>query len=262
MIKIYKLYTDASKKNDYAVMAGVVLGEKNKPLCEFIIKSDSSIATDKLERKAMFIGLEVALEMGIKDLEVNSDNLNNINIFLGKNKNPKENISYEEQEIINKFNSLKFTYIARNMNLYANALTNLPYNIEYLGNVMSGYHGINRAKNRFYSRLKIGINEDKRKNPNQRKTRASVYTKLKTSKEILEHMSKQEVYTEKDMKRINKMFNQMFFCLNEILIQRNSEIKDVVGAYYYFLENTKIKKSLYPEWVKYNIKNEKIKINI
>ena len=50
---IYNLYTDASKKNDYAVMAGVVLGEKNKPLCEFIIKSDSSVATDKLERKAI-----------------------------------------------------------------------------------------------------------------------------------------------------------------------------------------------------------------
>lgn len=258
---IYKLYTDASKKNDYAVMAGVILGEKNTPLCEFIVKSDSSISTDKLERKAMFIGLEIALEMGIEEISINSDNLNNINIFVGKNKNPKEKISLEEEEIIKKFKFTDFNYISRNMNLYANALTNLPYNIEYLGNVMAGYHGINRAKNRFYSRLKIGINEDKKVHPNQKKTKASVYTKLKTSKDILEHMSKQEDYTDKDLKRINKMFNQMFFCLNEILIQKNSQIKDVIGAYYYFLENTKIKKSLYPSWVKANDTSEKYKLN-
>ena len=133
------------------------------------------------------------------------------NILYIEYKNPKEKISESEIKTIEQFKSVKFKYVSRNMNLYANALTNLPYNIQYLGNVMSGYHGINRAKNRFYSRLKIGIIEDKKTNPNQRKTRASVYTKLKTSKEILEHMSKQDFYSEKDMKRINKCLIKCFF---------------------------------------------------
>lgn len=255
---IYQLYTDASKKHEYAIMAGVILGEKNRPICEFIIESDVSVSTDMLERQAMFMGLEIALESGIKKIAVHSDNLNNINIFLGKNKSPKEKISEKENEIMSRFESLHFKYVSRNMNLYANALTNLPYNIQYLGNVRAGYHGINRAKNRFYSRLKIGIHEDKIINPHQKKTKASVYTKLKTSKEILEHMSKQDSYNEKDMKRINKMFTQMFLCLTEILIQRESSIKDFNGAFYYFLQNTKIKTELYPEWVEQNTK-EKIK---
>lgn len=259
---IYQLYTDASKKDNYAIIAGVILGEKNTPLCEFIIDSDSSISTDILERKAMFTGMEIALEAGIENIEVHSDNLNNINIFLGQNKNPKEKISELEKETIDKFKTIKFKYVSRNMNLYANALTNLPYNIQYLGNVMAGYHGINRAKNRFYSRLKLGISEDKLANPHQKKTKASVYTKLKTSKEILEHMSKQDVYTEKDMKRINKMFTQMFLCLTEILIQKQSHIKDFMGAYHYFLENTKIKRELYPEWVEKDKSKEKIKFTL
>ena len=58
---IYQLYTDASKKDNYAIMAGVILGEKNKPICEFIIEADSGTSTDILERNAMFIGLEIAL---------------------------------------------------------------------------------------------------------------------------------------------------------------------------------------------------------
>lgn len=258
----YQLYTDASKKNEYAIMAGVILGEKNRPICEFIIQSDANISTDMLERNAMFIGMEIALEAGIENLAVHSDNLNNINIFLGKNKSPKEKISDKEKSIIESFKSVSFEYVSRNMNLYANALTNLPYNIQYLGNVMSGYHGINRAKNRFYSRLKIGIHEDKVTNPQQRKTKASIYTKLKTSKEILEHMSKQDSYNEKDMKRINKMFTQMFLCLTEILIQKQSAIKDFNGAFYYFLENTKIKTSLYPDWIEKPKTEEKIKFTL
>lgn len=255
---IYKLYTDASKKNEYAVMAGVILGEKNKPVCEFIIQKDINISTDILEREAMFEGIEIALEAGIEKIIIHSDNLNNINIFLGVNKNPKEKISEKEIMIMKKFKEIHFEYVSRNMNLYANALTNLPYNIKYLGNVKAGYHGINRAKNRFYSRLKIGIHEDKKTHSHQKKTRASMYTKLRASKEILEHMSKQEIYNEKDMKRINKMFNQMFLCLKEILIKKESEIKDVYGAFYYLLENTKIKSSLYPQWIK-KPKEEKCK---
>jgi hypothetical protein len=255
----YQLYTDASKKNEYAIMAGVILGEKNRPVCEFIIHSDINISTDMLERKAMFVGMEIALEAGIEKLVIHSDNLNNVNIFLGKNKNPKEKISENEITIINSFKSIDFKYVSRNMNLYANALTNLPHNIKYLGNVMSGYHGVNRAKNRFYSRLKIGIHEDKKTNPQQKKTKASVYTKLKTSKEILEHMSRQDNYNDKDMKRINKMFTQMFLCFSEILIQKQSAIKDFNGAFYYFLENTKIKSSLYPDWVEKSKTEEKIK---
>lgn len=78
---IYQLYTDASKKDNYAIMAGVILGEKNKPLCEFIVHADSTVSTDMLERNAMFIGMEIALEAGIEEIEVNSDNLNNINIL-------------------------------------------------------------------------------------------------------------------------------------------------------------------------------------
>ena len=217
---IYKLYTDASKKDDYAVIASVILGEKNTPICEYISKENPNISTDMLERKSIFMGLEIALDAEIEEINVYSDNLNNINIFLGKNKNPKEKITEYENNIINKFKAINFFYTPRNLNLYANALTNLPYNIEYLGNVKAGYHGVNRAKNRFYSRLKIGILEDKEKNPHQKKTRASIYTKLKTSKEILEHMSKQINFSEKDMKRVNKMLVQMHLCLTEILKEK------------------------------------------
>lgn len=258
---IYQLYTDASKKNDYAIMAGVILGEKNRPICEFIIRENPEVSTDTLERNAMFIGMEIALQAGIKQLIVHSDNLNNINIFLGKNKTPKEEISDREKSLIKSFDSLNFKYIRRNMNLYANALTNLPYNMSYLGNVRAGYHGVNRAKNRFYTRLKIGAENDKINNPHQRKSKTSAYTKLKTAKEILEHMSKQENYTEKDMKRIHKMFLQMLKSMTEILAQKQSEITDIHGAFFYFLENTKIKSSLYPAWITKPNKLEKIKMS-
>lgn len=258
---IYQLYTDASKKNDYAIMAGVILGEKNRPICEFIVKENPEVSTDMLERNAMFIGMEIALQAGIKDIMIHSDNLNNINIFLGKNKTPKDEISDKEKLLIKSFKTIIFKHIPRNMNLYANALTNLPYNMNYLGNVRAGYHGVNRAKNRFYTRLKIGAENDKINNPHQRKTKTSAYTKLKTAKEILEHMSKQEVYTEKDMKRIHKMFAQMLKSLTEILQQKQSEITDMQGALYYFLENTKIKSSLYPDYIKKPLKEEKIKMS-
>ena len=54
----------------------------------------------------------------------------------------------------------------------------------------------------------------------------------------------------------------MFLCLTEILIQKQSAIKDFNSAFYYFLENTKIKSSLYPEWIEKPKTEEKIKFSV
>jgi ribonuclease HI len=62
----YKLYTDASKRDRFAVIAGVILNEKNKPIIEFV-KEDSMLSTtNDLEKKAFLLGLNLAKEHGVK----------------------------------------------------------------------------------------------------------------------------------------------------------------------------------------------------
>lgn len=259
----YHLYTDASKKEKMAVIAGVILGEKNRPLCEFVIEQNIQSSTESLERNAMFVGMDIALQAGISHLKIHSDNLNNIKVLSGISKNPKEIITEEQKEIMNKFKNIQFVHVARSMNLYANALSHLPFNIKYFGNTMVGYHGVNRAKNRFFSRLKIGIMADKNKIIGTIKPQTSLYIKLKTSKDILEHMSTRDDYNEKDIQRINKIFKNMFLYFSEILNLKKVVINNISDGFYYFLQNTKIKSEIYPDWLEIpHKKDNKIKITL
>lgn len=237
----YYLYTDASKKDNLLSYAGVILNSKYEPLCEFVFTENNlSVTIDSLERIALFHGLKIAESMNIKNINVFSDNLNNINIINKININTNKPLLKEEEELINKFNLINFKYISREKNLYANALSKLPYNIFSLGNVNNAYHGINRAKNKFYCRLK---NIPEPSFGKQLKSKGSLSLKLNSLLLNLYYISSKDEQTDKDILRFNKMFKKLYLIFIEL--NSNNVKIDLRNDFLLFLKDKNIKESFY-----------------
>lgn len=148
----YKLYTDASRRTNLngeplCTIAGVLLNNKNKPVFEFSLKVDNHTSSDALELMAFEVGLSLANQAEVKNIICYMDSLNCVKKI---NRNIK---NFQNNEVKIE----KVEHISRKFNIYANALAKLPFNIEYFSSVKLAYHNLNRSKNRFYHRLKEGL---------------------------------------------------------------------------------------------------------
>jgi hypothetical protein len=150
--------------------------------------------------------------------------------------------------IINEFETFEINHLKRKYNLYANALSQIPFNVSIMGNVRWVYHSVNRAKNRFYQRLKYGIEYDISVNSIQKTTKASAYTKIKAIKEILEYLSSKNSLSIKEIKKVDKMFNKLYFLFHELLVKKNLDLNENPKALLEVIKLCKIRKEIYPQW--------------
>ncbi len=208
----YKLYTDASQKEGFSTIAGVIVDEKLRPIVEFVKQEIHTNKTNELEEKALILGLQIALDCNIKKIICFSDNLNNINKINNKRDNVFENVKI----YFDCFENIVFQHISRDENLYANALSNVPFNKTRRGDVLGAYHAVNRAKNRFYRRLKYGVDFDKQNNLKNKKTKASPMLKLKITKEIIFHLKNRSSLSNKESKTLIRLEKQLFELFMEI----------------------------------------------
>lgn len=150
MSKHFKLYTDASRRQDLennplCIIAGVLLDPDNKPVMEFSLIVNNSESSDELEMCAFKEGISLAKKIINKDLVCYMDSLNSVNKI---NRNMDYFVSNDTDY------NIKVMHISRKLNTYANALAKLPFNIDYFGSVLKAYHNLNRSKKRFYTFLK------------------------------------------------------------------------------------------------------------
>lgn len=149
MVNKYKLFTDASRREDLhgnpmCVIAGVLLNPENKPIMEFSLVVENSKSSDELEMIAFKEGLKISKKIVKTELICYLDSLNSVN---------KINKGLVDFSGENSLNNVMVEHLSRKFNTYANALAKLPFNIEYFGCVKKAYHNLNRSKKRFYDRL-------------------------------------------------------------------------------------------------------------
>lgn len=255
----FKLYTDASKRDinneTLCVIAGVILGEKNRPVLEFIIE-EAYAGSEALEMKALATGVELAYEMGVKKLSCFVDNLNTVKML----KKVQATGLEEETKLKgwnNKFalfDSFIVEHVPREFNTYANAMAKYPFNVRLKGNEPLAYHGINRSKKRFYARLKNGLTKDV--HDFQAKSNASVYLKFKTTRELLEKLTIKPIMERNDRenKKIEKLFKQFYTYFHTVLYSKKNmeelvNVQENPVAFLEFLHTTEINKKDWPNWL-------------
>lgn len=265
----YKLYTDGSKREVngkmLCVIAGVLLGERNKPVAEFIIEKPSYMGSEELEIAALINGVEIAKQIGVKSLSCFIDNLNTVKIIKNlekKEENETREIGWKNR--ISAFDFFSIDHVPREFNTYANALAKYPFNILLKGNPPLAYHGINRSKKRFYTRLKNGLTEDVL--DFQQKSRASVYLKFKSTKELLEELSISHQPLEKN--KIDKLFKQLYTYFHTVLYtnknneyDNSQEENENPNSFIDFLKTTKIDQAVWPEWLSDRVRQVKSSSN-
>lgn len=159
----YKLFTDAGgrivNEQYWVSLAGIVLNEKNNPICEFLIMRVQKDMSE-IEVSALMHGLalinDFSLNNNIKNWEIYSDSKGSIKKMQGDARKIPLELTQEIDKLKDSGCHLTFTHIERKMNTYANALANYHYNCYIFGDKAKGIHGINRAKKVFFARLKAG----------------------------------------------------------------------------------------------------------
>jgi len=131
----YKLQFDGcSKKNPGLAGAGAVIYKYSKEFwCGKLFVSENA-TNNYAEYSGLIIGLEKAVDLNIKVLQVEGDSLLVINQMTGKYKCNSQNLidQYNKaKELAAKFDSINFVHIFRNKNVRADELSNHAV-IEYI----------------------------------------------------------------------------------------------------------------------------------
>lgn len=253
----YKLYTDASRRKfneeNLCVIAGYLLGEKNRPIVEFVLEIPYEENTEYLEMLALKTGLELAHDIGVNKITCYVDNLNTVKII--KKLMVGEEILEKEKgwkRKIAKFTNFTIEHIPREYNVYANALAKLPFNIRLKGDINQAYHGINRSKKRFYDRIKNGLENDIHNF--QAKTNASVYLKFKSTRDLLEKLCQKTEHTNHDLVKIESLFKKFYTYFHTVLYSRKNVEDNIIKeenpiAFLDFLSTTTINEKYWPTWL-------------
>lgn len=254
MTQTYKLYTDASRRRHdgemLCVIAGCLLDTNNHPILEFIVKTQPLGNTEYLEMLALQTGLEEAKRAGVKNIMCFVDNLNTVKIIkrlLVSGETEEKQKGW--QNYIEQFSSFQIEHLPREYNLYANALSKVPFNLLIKKDSKLAYHGVNRSKHRFYEKLQQGISKDV--HDYDAKNKESVYIKFTNTRDALERLSQQSEKTELDLLRINKLFKQFYTHFHTVLYSRqNAQVKqEHPKAFHDFLHTTEIDAQYWPEWL-------------
>lgn len=254
----YKLYTDASRR-DYngekiSVIAGYLLGYKNRPIVEFVLEIPNESNTEKLEMMALKNGLELAIKVGVKHLSCYTDNLNTVKIIKRLEvKEPELEKETGWNELISHFDYFKVEHIPREYNVYANALAKLPFNVRLKQDVLYAYHGVNRSKKRFYQKIKEAVTKDIYNFT--AKSKASVHEKFKETQIKLELLSHQENVSNTELIRINQEFKKLYTYFHSVIHSVDSINENIVKeerplSFKDYLLTTDINEEFWPLWLK------------
>ncbi len=223
---MYYLFTDASQNylnSNYTVLAGVILDASWTPVVEFTVKSSES---HNFEKAAMLHGLQLARSMNIKELRCFSDCLSTV----------RSSESSLPKDLLDYFKTLTINYIPRRYNLYANALSRVPANVEVRldGDVYKAFEGVNRAKRYFFQFCEDGFFNQKQYEYSA--IYNSAYSKFLNIIRELEHISVQK--REIAPLRLKSLFNLLCRLFTEYRFEDANNLHEVLGR-------TKINKDLY-----------------
>ena len=124
-------FDGCSKGNPGLAGAGAVIFNYENEIWGASKFVGSNCTNNEAEYNGLIMGLEKALELGIKDLSVEGDSLLIIKQMLGEYKVKSETLFtlYDKAKGLEKqFNSISFTHIYRTSNKRADALSNLCLN--------------------------------------------------------------------------------------------------------------------------------------
>ena len=121
------MYFDGAAWQDSAG-AGVVLISPEKHILPYLFVLTQSCSNNIVEYQALILGLQMAVQIGITDLDVYSDSQLVINQLLEEyGIKKKDLIPYDTQalQILGKLDTVKLQHIPRSANKMADALANL-----------------------------------------------------------------------------------------------------------------------------------------
>jgi ribonuclease HI len=124
----YNLYFDGcSKGNPGKAGAGAVLYMDNKEIFADSIFVGERETNNSSEYNGLIYGLERALELNIRNINVFGDSLLVINQMLGNYQVKSENLIHlykYAKDLASKFETISFTHVLRNKNKRADQLSN------------------------------------------------------------------------------------------------------------------------------------------
>ena len=136
----YKLQFDGcSKCNPGIAGAGAVIYKFSKEINHAVQFVGNNSTNNVAEYTGLIIGLKLAIDMGIKSIDVEGDSLLVIKQMKGEYKVKSENLIelYNEAKILEKeFQYIKFIHIYRDNNKRADELSNLAISKDYLDEKM------------------------------------------------------------------------------------------------------------------------------
>jgi ribonuclease HI len=136
----YKLQFDGcSKSNPGIAGAGAVIYKFNEEISYKLKVVGNNETNNVAEYTGLIIGLKEAINLGIKEINVEGDSMLVIKQMKGEYKVKSENLIklYNEAKGLEKeFNIIKFTHIYRENNKRADELSNMAINKDYLDEKM------------------------------------------------------------------------------------------------------------------------------
>jgi ribonuclease HI len=131
----YKMQFDGcSKKNPGLAGAGAVIYKYGKEIWSNHLFVDTNATNNYAEYAGLILGLQNAIELNIKVLQVEGDSLLVINQMTGKYKCNSANLIEQHnkaKELAKQFDYINFVHIFRNKNARADELSNMAI-IDYL----------------------------------------------------------------------------------------------------------------------------------
>jgi ribonuclease HI len=136
----YKLQFDGcSKSNPGIAGAGAVIYKFNKEINHIVQFVGNNSTNNVAEYTGLIIGLKLAIDMGIKKLNVEGDSLLVIKQMKGEYKVKSENLIdlyNEAKQLTTNFEYINFIHIYREKNKRADELSNLAISKDYLDEKM------------------------------------------------------------------------------------------------------------------------------
>jgi len=131
----YKMQFDGcSKKNPGLAGAGAVIYKYSKEIWSGNLFVGTNDTNNCAEYSGLILGLQQAIELNIKTLQIEGDSLLVINQMTGKYKCNSPNLIEllnKAKELTAKFDSINFVHIFRNKNVRADELSNIAV-VNYL----------------------------------------------------------------------------------------------------------------------------------
>jgi len=123
----WKMYCDEAMRRD-GVGAGVVFVSLEKHVLTYSFMLTQLCSNNIAEYQALILGLQIAIEMGIKDLDIYGDSQLVIKQLLEEYVVKKDDlVSYHKYalRLLNKLETIKLQHVPRSANKMADALANL-----------------------------------------------------------------------------------------------------------------------------------------